>query len=721
MPPPDVEVAARNADGHPTTHRANGWSHHSRSIGRGDVVISDEHLAMLAASGITPEHAVRRGYETITDKYRLAELKIVTAARSHVPGLLVPLRRIDGSVWGSQYRPDNPRFKDGKSIKYETPWQQRNGLDVPPGVADKLGDPSVPLWITEGTKKADCGALHGLTIVALTGVWNWLCTNGAGGKVVLADWRDVALNGRRVVIAFDGDISRKEPVQKAAHALAAYLATKGATVEFLHLPDEDDKVGLDDYLMAGHTADDLWSLVKPHQPRATSKPEEPPAAPTQPSEPAGPPEDGAALLDDVYTYLGRFVAYPSGHAQVAHTLWIVHAHLMDCWESTPRIAFLSPEPGSGKTRALEVTEPLVPHPIHSVNVTSAYLFRKIAEIRPTLLYDEIDTVFGPKARDNEEIRGVINSGHRNGATAGRCVVRGKVIETEDLPSYCAVAMAGLNDLPDTIMDRSVIVRMRRRAPDEQVEPWRARINTPQAALLGARLAKWADGVRPTASEHWPDMPESITDRNADIWEALLTVADLGAGHWPQTARRSAVALVADARGGEPSYGVQLLRDIKIAYETRGRDSLSTVELLTDLRGMGESPWQTIGFDGKGLDTRRLAQRLAKYQVKSKNIRLLGSVLKGYERAQFEDAWRRYPAPTEDEPEDRPSPPSEKSATSATSATSQVNGGHRSGCSAADTTFTPPTGPDRCADCGWHVEKQGHRDGCQQSASGQVCR
>ena len=82
----------------------------------------------------------------------------------------------------------------------------------------------------------------------------------------LADWHDVALNDRRVIIAFDGDIARKESVQKAAHALAAYLAIKGARVEYLHLPDTDDKTGLDDYLMAGHTAEDLWKLVKPHQP-----------------------------------------------------------------------------------------------------------------------------------------------------------------------------------------------------------------------------------------------------------------------------------------------------------------------------------------------------------------------------------------------------------------------------------------------------------------------
>ena len=116
----------------------------------------------------------------------------------------------------------------------------------------------MPLFITEGVKKADCGALHGLCIVALSGVWNWMHTNSAGGKMAIPDWYDVALNGRLVILAYDGDVARRESVQKAQNALAAYLSMKGARVEYLHLPDTDDKTGLDDYLVA-HTVDDLFA------------------------------------------------------------------------------------------------------------------------------------------------------------------------------------------------------------------------------------------------------------------------------------------------------------------------------------------------------------------------------------------------------------------------------------------------------------------------------
>ena len=354
--------------------------------------------------------------------------------------------------------------------------------------------------------------------------------------------------------------------------------------------------------------------------------------------------EGATVLDAVDTYLARFVVYPSDHERRAHVLWIVHTWLMSAWESTPRIAFLSPEPGSGKSRALEVTEPLVPRAVHAVNTTPAYLFRKVSDEAgpPTILYDEIDTVFGPKAKDNEDIRGMLNAGHRKGATAGRCVMRGKIVETEELPAYCAVALAGLDDLPDTIMSRSVVVRMRRRAPDETVEPWRLRINGPDAEKLRERISAWAWSVvdRLDAGDFWPEMPEGVHDRDADVWEALLAVADLAGGHWPTDARAAAVALVNASKNRRPSLGVILLADIRAVFDEVGDEKLATDQLLKGLTRMEESPWPSIRR-GEPLDARGLANRLGKYGIGSKSHRTGEAVFKGYSRTQFTDAWSRY--------------------------------------------------------------------------------
>ena len=430
--------------------------------------------------------------------------------------------------------------------------------------------------------------------------------------------------------------------------------------------------------------------------------------------------DGAELATAVTDFLGRFVSYPSEHARIAHVLWILHCWFMDAWESTPRIAFLSPEPGSGKSRALEVTEPLVPRPVHAVNTTPAYLFRKVADEAgaPTILYDEIDTVFGPKAKDNEEVRGMLNAGHRKGAMAGRCVMRGKTVETEELPAYCAVALAGLDDLPDTIMTRSVVVRMRRRAPDEHVEPWRARVNGPEAGRLRDRIANWAAAsVDKLTGDFWPDIPAAIVDRDADVWEALLAVADLAGGEWPEKARGAAVALVAASKTRAPSTGVLLLRDIRALFTETGEEQLSTLRLLAGLNSLDESPWSTIRR-GEPLDSRGLSQRLNKYGIGSK-LHAGERGLRGYSKGQFSDAWSRYLP--------------DVSATSATSAPADgesvadgADVADKSGPTRSPSDFfahleqsglTAPTpaplvtGPGRCTECGFHTETQGHRDGC----------
>ena len=362
-------------------------------------------------------------------------------------------------------------------------------------------------------------------------------------------------------------------------------------------------------------------------------------------------------LDEVEVFLGGFVAYPSEHARVAHVLWIVHTRLMDVWESTPRIAFLSPEPGSGKSRALEVSELLVPRPVMAVNVTPPYLFRKVGneDGKPTILYDEIDTVFGPKARDNEEIRGLLNAGHRRDAVAGRCVVRGNQVFTEEIPAYAAVALAGLGDLADTILSRAVIIRMRRRGPDEKITPFRRRVCEHDGTILRTRLEIWAERVAPLLGDVWPLMPEGIVDRNADVWEALLAVADAAGGTWPQRARVAALALVAESKQSTPSFGVRLLGDLRTIFGNQ--EAMGTEQIIAKLCQIEESPWGDIR--GKPIDARGLASRLRPYEITSKNVRIREHIVKGYQRSDLHDAWQRYLGP-----------PPTGSATSATAATNQ---------------------------------------------------
>jgi Protein of unknown function (DUF3631) len=306
---------------------------------------------------------------------------------------------------------------------------------------------------------------------------------------------------------------------------------------------------------------------------------------------------------------------------------------------------------------------------------------------PTILFDEIDTLFGPRAKENEEIRGLLNAGHRRGAVAGRCVVKGKKVEVEEIPAYCAVAMAGLGGLPDTLLSRSVIIRMRRRAPNETVEPYRRRVHCREGWELRTQLEQWGKKMKGEASKSWPEMPPGIADRDADIWEPLITVADLAAGEWPKRARVAAVALVADSKAGTPSLGVRLLADLRSVFGDR--DAKGTEEILEALRNLEEAPWGDL--HGKPLNARGLAQRLRQYEIHSGEVRIGQWHGKGYKRSDLWDAWTRYLPPVvadEEANHDVPplintesevnsgdglGPPGNESATSATNATSATEG------------------------------------------------
>ena len=358
---------------------------------------------------------------------------------------------------------------------------------------------------------------------------------------------------------------------------------------------------------------------------------------------------GALLLDQTEGFLRRFVAYPSDDASVAHTLWIFHTHLMTSWESTPRLAFLSAERGSGKTRALEVTGLLVPNPVQAVNVTPAYLFRKVGdqESPPTILYDEVDTLFGSKVTDTGEIRALINAGHRRGAVTGRCIIIGKRVETEEIPAYCAVALAGIGDLPDTIGSRAIIIDMRRRAPDEYVEPFRPRIHETEGASIKTMIESWCAAQGPALATVQPKFPDGIADRDADCWEAMLAIADAAGEAWPQRARSAAVALVARGADRTRTAGVQLLADLREVFG--GADKVATSAILDRLHNLPKSAWRDIR--GKALDDRGLARRLGKYGVKPKKLRPHPSApaVRGYEAADLADAWSRYlPSPQQAE-------------------------------------------------------------------------
>jgi hypothetical protein len=188
-------------------------------------VLAPDHRTMLQESGISAEVVKARSYRTVQTKAELKRLGF-SDSQFNVPGLLLPIYGPSGEIANYQLRPDEPRIRDGKPVKYETPRGSRMVLDVHPFAREKLGDPSVPLWITEGIKKGDALVSRGLCAVALLGVWNWRGTNEYGGKVALPEWEHIALNDRQAYIVFDSDAMRKPQVHKALARLKRFLEEK---------------------------------------------------------------------------------------------------------------------------------------------------------------------------------------------------------------------------------------------------------------------------------------------------------------------------------------------------------------------------------------------------------------------------------------------------------------------------------------------------------------
>ncbi len=232
-------------------------------------ILLPQHEAMLAASGVCPDVAAERGYQSITVKARLKALGF-SEKQQIVPTLLVPIHSVFGGVALNHHRPDEPRISDktGKPCKYEFPAGSRMAIDVHPSLLERIRNPRVPLFITEGVKKADSAISLGLCCIALIGTWNWRGTNERGGKTALPDWESIALKGyrdapRQVYICYDSDVMLKPEVHQALVRLSAFLKKRGASVAYIYLPHGEDgsKVGLDDYLAAGHSKDDLMALA----------------------------------------------------------------------------------------------------------------------------------------------------------------------------------------------------------------------------------------------------------------------------------------------------------------------------------------------------------------------------------------------------------------------------------------------------------------------------
>jgi hypothetical protein len=342
------------------------------------------------------------------------------------------------------------------------------------------------------------------------------------------------------------------------------------------------------------------------------------------------------VLNAVVAFVRRFVVLTDVQL-VAVSLWVFHTWAFEAADVTPYLSITSAEKRSGKTLLLEALELVVRQPQPSANISDAALFRAIAELQPTLLFDEVDAIFGPKARDREDLRGMLNAGYRRGAVVRR-MGGAKMTTLEAFPVFAAKAFAGIGELPDTIRDRTIRLRLERRTREEPIERFRRRDAEEQAEPLRASCESLAAHHLPALTYARPALPDELDDRAQDVWEPLFAIADLAGGVWPQWARDAAVTLSTGEAREDDSLGARLLQDIFDVFNANGTRRYKTADLIAELAKIEESPWGD--WYGKVISPQALGKLLKPYRIKTMPVWADGEKHRGYKHEQFGDAWLR---------------------------------------------------------------------------------
>jgi putative DNA primase/helicase len=340
--------------------------------------------------------------------------------------------------------------------------------------------------------------------------------------------------------------------------------------------------------------------------------------------------NGAALLSEIRDVSRQYLVLPNGGAEVL-ALWAIHTHIFECFGHSPRLAITSPEKGCGKTTTLDVLAELVARPLCTSNATVSAVFRIVEMAKPTLLIDEADTFL----KENDELRGILNAGHRKGGQVTRTV--GDDHEPRQFSTWTPAAVAMIGRLPDTLEDRAVIVSLRRRKSSEYVKHFRSE-HTDELRQLARKIARWTADNKDALRAHEPGTG-SLFNRAADNWRPLLAIADLAGGDWAAAAR--AIAEASEGAKQDQSTRAMLLSDIRDLFVGRPHtDRIGSTALATELGAMEGRPWAEWR-NGKPITAASLARTLAPFGISPGTRRDGSDTFKGYLLADFNEAFARY--------------------------------------------------------------------------------
>jgi Protein of unknown function (DUF3631) len=326
--------------------------------------------------------------------------------------------------------------------------------------------------------------------------------------------------------------------------------------------------------------------------------------------------------------IDRHMVLPNGAAD-AIALWVAHAHAHDAFDISPILAAVSPEPRCGKSTLLGLLQALVPRPVCASNASPASIFARIRFGRPTLLLDEADTYLNGQRK----MRGILNSGHsRSSATVLRA--------NGEFSTWCPKVIASIGALDATLMDRSIVIPLRRQLRSEQRAKFKFDLVVSNCAGLRGDFQVWAETSFDFLYEADPSLPEGFDSRAADNWRPLLAIAEMAGSEWRHRGHAAAIALTAQAARQETSETAVLLKDLREIFRTTSDRFVPTATILYELRGLEDRPWGDYR-NRRPLTARQLAEALRPYGIRPTTQRLGSSTPKGYLVADFDDSFERY--------------------------------------------------------------------------------
>lgn len=375
------------------------------------------------------------------------------------------------------------------------------------------------------------------------------------------------------------------------------------------------------------------------------------------------------LLDDLVALLKKYVVFLMDEEHsIILSLWTIHTWLFHAFCYTPYILIYSPTVESGKTRIFEVLSLVCRSPEKTEGATSAALIRTIDEDKPqTFLLDEMDATYLAKSHDleGENMRRFLNAGFKRGATFLRCVGQGADIIAKKFPAFCPKALAAITKCyPKSVSSRGIPIKIHpqvRKRSKEFLEGKERRAAKMRDRDASASVGSLRDELRVLGKdeelikrlrEARPEVPDELGDRQQDICEPLLAIADEAGGEWPEKAR-NALRTVYEKEGADLDIHAQLLSDIRRVFDEQKTDCLSTETLLRKLVELADDQLWPKWFERALKDGNlrsagaKLAHHLKNYPIKPTTIRMgedeFGEeiIAKGYYRRDFEDAWKRY--------------------------------------------------------------------------------